>query len=566
MAHSPLFGRLRRALARAVLIRRHGAEGQSALDAALSRFQLERRQLLQASLGAVAAAAAGCSDAEESTSRSVAVVGGGIAGLHCAYRLSQAGVPVTVYEAADRVGGRMFTARDMFPDGQIVELGGELIDTNHATLWALSAELGIDLDDRFEGEPAGFKRDAYFIAGADVPEATIVEQFSEVAPTMAQLVADAEEDDALFETVDNISLAEWLDDNVPTAMYAELNAILDAAYRGEYGLQNDEQSVFNLLYLIDHEEPDPFRIFGDSDERYHAHAGSAAFPEALAEKLAGKIELDSRLVRVAETDGRYVLGFQRSDGQTFEETADHVVFALPFTLLREVDLSGVELSEDKRTIIDELGYGTNAKVMGAFTTPVWRAQHNASGSLTTDLPVQQTWDTSIGQEGTHGILTNFLGGDQGVASGEGTPEAWMTGVLPDIETVWPGTTAAYVAGSAVRMHWPTVELQKGSYTCYRPGQWAFWSLEGVREGNLHFCGEHCSLDFQGWMEGAAETGGLVAQEILDSLGVQPSPMHRMVLGAKIALPQACYRAGRFGRLRWQSRRRLARALTGQRRH
>ncbi|MEZ4441116.1 MAG: FAD-dependent oxidoreductase [Polyangiaceae bacterium] len=524
---------------------------------------IERRALLRGSMASLAALAAGCgSDPEPATTDvEVAVVGGGMAGLHCAYRLHQAGVAVTVFESSDRVGGRMYTARGMFPDGQLIELGGELIDTNHATLWALSAELGIALDDRFADEPAGFKREIYDIGGVEVPEATIVEQFTQVAPLMAQLVTDAEEDDALFEMVDGMSLREWLDTNVPVATYPELNAVLDVAYRGEFGLENDEQSPFNLLYLIDYEEPDPFRIFGDSDERHHTHDGNDAFPNALATALEGRIELGATLVRVSESDGRYTLELTRGDGSSVERVVDHVVFALPFTRLRDVDLTGVTLSDEKRTIIAELGYGTNAKVMGAFTSRIWRDQYNQGGSLTTDRPVQQTWDTSIGQDGAHGILTNFLGGDQGVASGQGTAEAWFTGVLPDLEAVWPDAQNAYVADSAVRMHWPTHPHTLGSYTCYRPGQWAFWSLEGVREGNLHFCGEHCSLDFQGWMEGAAETGGLVAKEILDELGVKASTMHVAALESKLALPQACYGASRFGPMRVQQRRRLTRGLS-----
>ena len=66
----------------------------------------------------------------------------------------------------------------------------------------------------------------------------------------------------------------------------------------------------------------------------------------------------------------------------------------------------------------------------------------------------------------------------------------------------------YLAATAVRMHWPSYPLTKGSYACYAPGQWAFWGTEGLPENRdtLHFCGEHTSLDFQGYMEGAAESG------------------------------------------------------------
>ena len=131
--------------------------------------------------------------------------------------------------------------------------------------------------------------------------------------------------------------------------------------------------------------------------------------------------------------------------------------------------------------------------------------------------LQQGWDTTIGQIGvTGGVWTNFLGGGQGVASGAGTAEEWFGGILGDLEAIWPGTQAAF-SGQAARMHWPTFPYALGSYTCYRPGQWAYWSYEGAREGNIHFCGEHCSLDFQGWLEGAVESGQRAANEVVRSL-------------------------------------------------
>ena len=124
-----------------------------------------------------------------------------------------------------------------------------------------------------------------------------------------------------------------------------------------------------------------------------------------------------------------------------------------------------------------------------------------------------------------------------------------------------------MAGSAVRMHWPTHPHTKGSYACYKPGQWGTWGEEGKRVGNLHFCGEHCSLDFQGFMEGAAETGAMVAVEILDDLGVKKEAKTSALrlLGQKLALPQASYHGDRRQRLNWIRRRRIVVAETGRRR-
>src|SRR5690606_33323639 len=100
---------------------------------------------------------------------------------------------------------------------------------------------------------------------------------------------------------------------------------------------------------------------------------------------------------------------------------------------------------------------------------------------------------------------HYLGGTAGAAANEGTPESLAERVLPLLDEVFPGTEDAY-NGNVLRMHWPSVPTALGSYACYAPGQWAYYGVEGEREGRLHFCGEHTSLDFQGYMEGAAETG------------------------------------------------------------
>ena len=466
-----------------------------------------------------------------------------MAGLHCAYLLARGGVRATVYEASSRVGGRMYSARGTFPDGQVAELGGELIDTGHLTMHALAQELEILLDDREAGPGEDIAADIWWVAGNAVPDATILEQFRLVAPKMAELEAMADADDTVFEQLDNTSMAAWFDDNLSEV--PELKSVLTNAYRGEYGRELEEQSVLNLLYLIGSGELQEFHIFGASDERYHTHTGSETFPQKLAARLQdGQIVLDHRLVHAAKSDGAgYSLTFEDAAGGRHQVEADYVVFALPFSVLRAVDLSGLELSEDKQRVISELGYGTNAKVMGAFRSRIWREQHAASGSVTSDEPFQQCWDTSIGQAGTSGLLTNFLGGKQGEKSGEGEAESFYTSVtLPGVDTVFPGARDAYLANTAVRMHWPSHAYTRGSYACYTPGQWAFYGTEGLPEhdGALQFCGEHTSLENQGYMEGAAETGALVAGALLELLGVEPAEQHAALLALKRTLPQPAF--------------------------
>ncbi len=487
---------------------------------------LSRRRFLElgASVGVAAGfPALGCSAKHPQATGGprIAIIGAGVAGLTAAYRLGQRGLNAKVFDSWNRVGGRMFTARGMWADGQLTELGGELIDTDHESLRGLAEELGLTLDPILEVEDSGIRQDTWFFDGRIVTDAEIVDAFRPVATRLAEDVAKEDDEDE-FARIDELNLAAYLDSI--TELSPLLRELIDVAYVGEYGREIAEQSPWNLLWLIDSEEPDPFRIYGDSDEAFHVRGGNDQITTGLAAKLMNPIQLEHRLVRVAEkAGGAFSLAFDRGVASTYEEDFDHVVFALPFTRLRQVQITA-ELPEEKRDIIDNLGMGTNAKLMAQFSEKVWRTQHQASGSVTTDNGLQLLWETSRGQAGASGILTIFGGGLIGESLGTGTAESLVQARLAKIDEIFPNSAATYIAGSAKVMHWPTVEHTLGSYSCYLPGQASFSGLEGERVGNLHFCGEHTSVDYQGYMNGGAETGARVATEILDDLGIQASAL------------------------------------------
>jgi monoamine oxidase len=427
----------------------------------------------------------------------------------------------------------MLTARSRFAERQVAELGGEFIDSNHTCCCSLAQEFGLQLDDLFANELPELRQETFFFQNRLVDEAEIIEAFRPVAARIALDVQAAAENAETFARLDAMSITEWLA-GLPEAN-ALIKAILEVAYIGEYGLEADNQSAFNLLWLIDFETPDAFHVFGKSDQRFHLRAGSDTLTTRLAEAVAGQIRTDMRLVAVTQRpDGTYRLTFER--GTTLvEREAEHVVLAIPFTLLRQVELR-LDLPPVKRRVIAELGYGTNAKLLGQYTTRVWRDVHHASGLAYTDNGLQSLWDAARGQEGTSGILTTFLGGREGIAMGAGTPEARMLQTLPRIEAIFPSIAATYGPGRALRMHWPSAPFALGSYAAYRPGQTAFEGTEGQRVGNLHFCGEHTSVYFQGLMEGACATGAYVAQAILHDMGL-PTTHILAALGARLASPQ-----------------------------
>lgn len=521
MGRTPLFRLLQRAaiMARASLhVRMPLDEFEDVVRA--QRIDRRRRRLLQ---GAGASALlAGCQSVpapmRAGEDGHVAIVGAGIAGLTAAWRLRQQGVRVRVYEAQNRIGGRMLSLRNpaSFPggaDGQVIELGGELIDTGHARIRALAGELGLTLDDLLDGDT---DHETFYFEGRAIGEAEIVRAFVPVAAAIERDIKAAGDGDydytdtnPAFRALDAISIAQWFDRN---DVRGWLRKLLDVAYTTEMGLEIDQQSALNFLSFIGTEDKDAFRIFGSSDERFHVRGGNDLIPQALAAKLADAIEPGHVLEAVRGDADGYVLSFRKGEA-TREVRAAQVVLALPFTLLRKVRVD-VELPPRKRQAIQQIAYGTNAKLMIGFERRTWR-EHGANGASMSDLGYQTTWDTSRKQAGNAGALTNFTGGRHGVELGQGTAKQQAEAAVRDLERVFPGIAAARGNASEARMHWPSNPWVLGSYACFRPGDWSsIGGVMGESVGGLHFAGEHCSIEAQGFMEGGCESGELAAQAIL----------------------------------------------------
>lgn len=450
----------------------------------------------------------------------VAIVGAGIAGLTAAWRLRQQGVPARVYEAQTRIGGRMLSLSNHFGQGgPVIELGGELIDTDHVRIRALAAELGLTLDDLLDGDG---DHDTWWFEGRAYGERDIVQAFVPVAAAIRRDLApagdgdyDHTDDNPAFRALDALSIAQWFDRN---GVSGWLRKLLDVAYTTEMGLEIGEQSALNFLTFIGIEDAGAFKVFGSSDERFHVRGGNDLIPRGLGERLDDAIETGQVLEAISAHGGGYRLSF-RSGGASRDVIAQQVVLALPFTLLRQVRID-VPLPQAKRDAIEQLAYGTNAKLMIGFNQRVWR-QHGANGASMSDLACQTTWDTSRKQPGA-GVLTNFTGGRHGVALGEGTAKAHADAASRDLDRLWPGALAAREGAREARMHWPSNPWALGSYACLRPGDWSrLRGVVGAPVGNLYFAGEHCAAETQGFMEGGCESGELVAEAILAARGQAP---------------------------------------------
>src|SRR5436190_8289612 len=186
MARLPLFQEIQRTMRIASWAERNQIRSAEALER-MEAARWGRRQFLKTAV----AAAAGASvtpifqtAAKGPQVPAVVIIGAGTAGLTCAYRLQQNGIAARVFEASTRAGGRMFSLRNFFPDNQLTELGGEYIDSEHATMRRLVDELGLKLNDLGADNPAG--EHTYFFNNERIRvDASFIDQFRPVAKDIA---------------------------------------------------------------------------------------------------------------------------------------------------------------------------------------------------------------------------------------------------------------------------------------------------------------------------------------------------------------------------------------------
>ena len=170
------------------------------------------------------------------------------------------------------------------------------------------------------------------------------------------------------------------------------------------------------------------------------------------------------------------------------------------------------LPDWKKRAINHLGYGDSSKIFLGVNQRTWR-DDGFNGGAYSDVGFQNSWDSNQLEPGPASSLTLFLGGQTALQSGNGSADQQAASFLPGVEAVFPGTTAA-LNGRTARAYWPGNPYVKAGYACFLPGQWTtIAGTEILPVGNILFAGEHCSYDFQGYMNGGAQTGRIAAETV-----------------------------------------------------
>ncbi|MCW5961994.1 MAG: FAD-dependent oxidoreductase [Pyrinomonadaceae bacterium] len=419
--------------------------------------------------------------------KSCVVIGAGFSGLAAAYKLKMAGWNVTVLEARDRIGGRVFSYSLPQNKDLICELGAEWVGESHERIKALCADFKIPLQKH--------QFDDYLLQNGKVsrPGAWGFSKDAEAA------FAKAKDGYEKLSAVQERKL-----DNLDWWTYLE-----------KIGFSEDDLRLRDLMDSTD---------FGESIRHVSAYGALAEYAESspknemdykmtggnsrLAQEFAARIGAEN--IRTGTLVSEVIQWKGTVSVKTADETlkADAVICTVPTQSLLKIKFNP-PLPTAQREAAEKLIYARICKNSVLYDERFWKDENF---SMVSDVTSHYYFHSTQNQPGSQGILTSYAIGEKADVLASQSDERRMRIITNDLVDF--DREAPNLAKGIASYAWQRDKYTDGAYALYRPGQWF-----GIRpilqrpHGKVLFAGEHLA-DWQGFMEGAIETGESAAESLI----------------------------------------------------
>ena len=430
--------------------------------------------------------------------KSVIVIGAGLAGLTAAVELQRLGAAVTVLEGQGRVGGRVLTIKGGFVEGQYAEAGADFIDEEHQEIIQLVRSLNLKLVPVLQ-EGFSFALLSQGKVRQPISGDGIWRQLTHhLAPLIrAYRLSEQRWDGAVAKKLGSMSVADWMQG---ASLPSEVRHML-VGLRGFFLADPADLSLLSLVDQVASGSPGKggmYRIAGGNDR----------LPEALARILRDRLLLRHEALAISQSKTTVRVRIRAGNHESWLRS-DYLILALPATKVRMLDIRP-SLPREQAAAISTLSYGPVTKTLLQFDRRFWR-QHNRPLAYGTNLPIGAVWDANEQQKGNAGILCLMAGGTTSAATRKLLSTTGPAGVVRALG--WLGKTQK----NLVAMHsvtWEQDPWVQGGYAVFGPGYAPTLRSWLARPcGRILFAGEQTSLRWQGYMNGAVESGLRAAAEI-----------------------------------------------------
>ena len=476
----------------------------------------------------------------------IAIVGAGAGGLRTAHRLMQYGIGSKIYEAGDRVGGRMYSDSSFFSDNRVVEYGGEFISTEHTAVRNLAHQLNLQLED--VNKLSLGDEETYLVEGELYTEADLMDEW---VGGLYDIMKRAQQDapwQPMYNTLhtdkhieyDYKDAIDWMTE-IGYPSHHWVHKLLLADLIAEYGITVGN-SALNLIYLLGWNTHNSGGLpLAGTDERLHVVGGNDLIMHGMADQLpAGSIEMEKKLVAIDGTikapGGPYTLHFDDRSSAT----CDVLVMALPMNLIKNIEIDtniSTAFGEKKQMAFDSSStVSDNGKIMLEFSNRFWdRTQvihgqpiHQAARAYSIAGEMEgaysgfiSTWEGEPGNPSPLGVMVNYNGGYEarnlisrnihGVAHHKDVQR-----FLLQAEQIWgqDQDIASMYTGKALVSNWIDDPLARAAFTSPAVGvMTTWWGAQWETVEDIYFAGEAYDEEYWSYMNGAILSGERVAQEI-----------------------------------------------------